>query len=378
VNRPDSALGPEESDNVVVTKGLGTEPERDDDWDAFVAAAPYGHLMQTSRWGALKARFGWTVERLAVFEGDVIVAGAQVLYRSLPLNLGRLAYVPMGPVVDWTDDGRVGAVLGVLQRAVGKQRAFCLKVEPAVLDDPDHAAKLLSRGFSPSPQTVQWRSTILVDLDCAEDEILARFGKEHRRKVRKAAREGITVRPGTAADIPAFYELLGETAERKEFAAYPPDYYRASYDLLAAEGLGQLFVATWEDAILAGTLIFTMGTTAYMMFAASSKLHRELYPTYLLQWEAIRWAHARGCLVYDFCGIPDEVGEDPDRYAHEGRHDGMWGVYRFKRGFGGQVAGYLGTHDQVYNRSLYYLYSHAIHFLENGLGETWNRKLFSG
>jgi lipid II:glycine glycyltransferase (peptidoglycan interpeptide bridge formation enzyme) len=56
----------------------------------------------------------------------------------------------------------------------------------------------------------------------------------------------------------------------------------------------------------------------------------------------------------------------------------MWGVYRFKRGFGGQVVGYLGTYDQVYSRWLYALYGYAIDFLHRRLGESWNRKLFSG
>ena len=121
--------------------------------------------MQSSRWGALKARFGWDVERLAVRDGDAIVAGAQVLYRSLPLNLGRLAYIPMGPVVDWDDEEQVNTLLLALQRTVQQRGAFCLKVEPAVLARPDRAAKLASHGFRPSRQTVQWRSTILVDLE---------------------------------------------------------------------------------------------------------------------------------------------------------------------------------------------------------------------
>jgi lipid II:glycine glycyltransferase (peptidoglycan interpeptide bridge formation enzyme) len=334
--------------------------------------------MQSSRWGALKTRFGWEAERVTVLDGDAIVAGAQVLYRSLPLNLGRLAYVPMGPVVSWEDEEQVRALLIALQRTVRQHGAFCLKVEPAVPARPDRAATLASHGFRPSRQTVQWRSTILTDLGCAEEEIPTHFSGGHRRTVRKSAEAGVSVRPGTAADVTAFSELLGSTSDRKQFAVYPDDYYAASYELLGSGGLGHLVVATYEDTPVAGVMVFTLGARAYMLYAASSSAHRELSPGYLAQWEALRWAHAQGCVVYDWCGIPDEVGEDPERYARDARQDGMWGVYRFKRGFGGQVVGYLGTHDQVYNRSLYCLYNHAIDFLENGLGENWNRRLFSG
>ncbi len=43
-----------------------------------------------------------------------------------------------------------------------------------------------------------------------------------------------------------------------------------------------------------------------------------------------------------------------DRF--EGREDGLWGVYRFKRGFGGQIRRTVGPVDRVYNRLVYRLY----------------------
>ena len=378
VNRLGSNTRLREVVYVVTARGPDIISEYDARWDAFITASPHGHLMQASRWGAIKARFGWEVERLILMDGDAIVAGAQILYRSLPLNLSRLAYVPMGPVVDWENEEHVNALLVALQHTVRRRRAFCLKLEPAVLENPDRVAKLVSHGFHPSPQTVQWRSTILIDLDCSEDEIQARFNKKHRQKLHKAAREGITVRPGTEADLPAFRSLMGETAERKEFAVYPLDYYHASYNLFASQGFGKLLLATYHDTILAGIMVFMLGARAYCMYAGSSNVNRELMPTYLLHWEGIRWAHAHGCVLYDYCGIPDEVGQDPECHAHEERHDGLWGVYRFKRGFGGQIACYMGTHDQVYCRALYFLYNLAIELLMNRLGETWNCRLFSG
>jgi peptidoglycan pentaglycine glycine transferase (the first glycine) len=362
----------------MTTKGQVVEPESDARWDAFVAASPNGHLMQASRWGALKARFGWEVERLALTDGSEIVAGAQVLYRSLPLKLTKLAYIPMGPVVDWENEELVHALLVALRRRVRRRGAFCLKLDPAVPDSAIRGATLGSHGFRPSPQTVQWRSTILIDLNCTEEELLSRFNKRHRQKLHKAAREGIVVRPGSAVDLPALSTLMEETAERKEFAVYPPDYYRASYDLLASQGQGQLLLASYQDSLLAWIMVFVLGTKAYCMFAASGDAHRELMPTYLLHWEGIRWARSQGCVVYDYCGIPDEVGQDPEAHAHEERHDGLWGVYRFKRGFGGEVMGYMGTHDQVYWRPIYFLYNQAIDLLQHRLGETWNRRLFSG
>lgn len=77
--------------------------------------------------------------------------------------------------------------------------------------------------------------------------------------------------------------------------------------------------------------------------------------TYLLQWEAIRRVKARGCDEYDLWGIPDE-NDDVLESNFESRHDGLWGVYRFKRGFGGQVQRAAQAVDRVYNPLLYWLY----------------------
>jgi peptidoglycan pentaglycine glycine transferase (the first glycine) len=44
------------------------------------------------------------------------------------------------------------------------------------------------------------------------------------------------------------------------------------------------------------------------------------------------------------------------------RSEGLWGVYRFKRGFGGQVKRTIGVWDRVYNPFLYKLYQFWFNF----------------
>jgi lipid II:glycine glycyltransferase (peptidoglycan interpeptide bridge formation enzyme) len=77
--------------------------------------------------------------------------------------------------------------------------------------------------------------------------------------------------------------------------------------------------------------------------------------TYLLQWEAMRWAKARGCRVYDLWGIPDE-SESVLEAGFAARNDGLWGVYRFKRGFGGENARTVGAWDLPLQPFVYRLY----------------------
>jgi lipid II:glycine glycyltransferase (peptidoglycan interpeptide bridge formation enzyme) len=78
-------------------------------------------------------------------------------------------------------------------------------------------------------------------------------------------------------------------------------------------------------------------------------------PTYLVQWEAMRWAKFQGCIAYDLWGVPDEDEPILEEHFLE-RHDGLWGVYRFKRGFGGELKRTDGPWDMVYNPPIYSLY----------------------
>ena len=71
-------------------------------------------------------------------------------------------------------------------------------------------------------------------------------------------------------------------------------------------------------------------------------------PTYAIQWAAMRWAKERGCTWYDLWGVPDYPEEELEAQFTE-RSDGLWGVYSFKRGFGGQVVHYTGLWEQALN-----------------------------
>jgi lipid II:glycine glycyltransferase (peptidoglycan interpeptide bridge formation enzyme) len=78
-------------------------------------------------------------------------------------------------------------------------------------------------------------------------------------------------------------------------------------------------------------------------------------PTYLLQWEAMRWAKEQVCQTYDLWGVPDQDLRILEEKFTK-RSDGLWGVYRFKRGFGGDLLRAAGPWDKVYQPVLYFLY----------------------
>jgi lipid II:glycine glycyltransferase (peptidoglycan interpeptide bridge formation enzyme) len=329
----------------------------DDAWDDFVACHPHGHVLQTARWAALKRDFGWTTGR--VTEGGA--SGASLLFRRLPWGQ-MLAYAPKGPLVNWEDAAEVSALLPELRRECARHHAALLKIEPELPASPALSAKLAALGFRPSPQRVQPLSTIHVDLSSDEATLLDRMKPKWRYNIRLAERKGVAVRLGGQSDLPAIQALLDRTGARDGFAVHSAAYYARATELFVGPGQATWLLAEHEGKLLAAIAVFALGRMAWYMWGASDDADRNLMPNHALQWAAMRWARQRGCEIYDLWGIPDEVGDDPAAYAdpESWGSDGLWGVYRFKQGFGGQVVRYTGAWDLPLSAPGHALYQAAL------------------
>lgn len=320
-------------------------------WNAFLLEKG-GHLLQSYEWGGVKSQFGWRATRVALEEGGRIIAGAQLLIRDLPL--GSLAYLPRGPVVD-PQKGETLRELWVQLHILARQEgSIFLRLEPD-WEGGERGPLLEREGFHRAPESIQPQSTLAVDIGEDLESILNQMKPKTRYNIRLAERKGVVVREGREEDLGTFYELLSITGSRERFFVHSERYYLEVWRAFAPQGMGRLLLAFYGDQILAGLMAFAFGHRAYYLYGASSYEHRNLMPNHLLQWEAIRWAKERGCLVYDLWGIPDEVGRGGEPPDFAKRKGGLWGVYRFKRGFGGRVVRTVGAFDYIYSPLLYRL-----------------------
>jgi lipid II:glycine glycyltransferase (peptidoglycan interpeptide bridge formation enzyme) len=326
-------------------------------WDAFVAGHADGHLLQTSRWAELKALVGWQAERVALAEQGRIVAGAQALLRRLPWGQ-TLAYVPKGPVVDWRNAAQARALLAALREVVAPHRPALLKLEPDLPDSPQLDLILGSYGLRRG-HPVQPRSTIHLDLRQGPEAVLAAMKQKWRYNVRLAERKEVVVRLMTAADLPSWHIMNAETGQRDGFGVHQPAYYQAAFELFP-RAQARWLLAEYGGRSLAAIVVFALGGKSWYMWGASTSLERQRMPNHALQWAGITWAASQGCANYDLWGIPDEVGADPAAFADDfvERRGGLWGVYRFKQGFGGQIVRYTGAWDlpiSIVGQRIYYL-----------------------
>jgi peptidoglycan pentaglycine glycine transferase (the first glycine) len=319
-------------------------------WNAFVAREPSFALMQSWEWGEFKEALGWRALRVGVADDARLVAGAQVLVRSLPLGAGSVAYVPRGPVGSWMAGDVTGMLLGELQRIVHEHRTVFLRIEPPLLHDPAISRILSQHRFRSHRFSNQPRATLILDLTMSLEDIQAQMRKTTRYRIRYAARNGVIVRLGDETDLPAFCALMRETGDRAGFSPRVSEYYEQEWRIFASRGQAALLLAYYEDRLLGARIIFRFADRAADLHACSTREHSDLRANWLLEWEAIKWARAHGCHTYDLWGIPDEVGQaacEGRAVPKPDRGNGLWGVYQFKRGFSQNVVYYASAHDYV-------------------------------
>jgi peptidoglycan pentaglycine glycine transferase (the first glycine) len=317
-------------------------------------------------------------------EDGTILAGALVLFRKVA-GL-TLAYVPKGPLTDWRDRALTDRLLTAMCAEAQRQGAILLKIEPDLPDSGSNRALLASYGFRPSPQTVQPRSTVLIDISAGgganEEAILGRMKSKWRYNVRLAERKDVTVRAGNEDDLRHFQALMAETGERDAFDVHSIDYYRKAFEVFVPER-GAFLFAEFEGEPLASIVVLHAGDTAWYLWGASSNRQRNRMPNHALQWAAMRWARERGATRYDLWGIPDEIGQvalgmrgdtgDPVRAedvpvgVNAFPEGDLWGVFRFKEGFGGTIERFVGAWDLPISAVGYQIYQVGLAIREQGL-----------
>ncbi len=311
------------------------------EWNQFISKHPDGHVLQTGEWGELKAAFGWQAMR--VVRGE---SGVQLLLRSLPMGY-TLAYLPKP--ISFADNLLVEEVDTLCR----EKKSIILKVEWDDWESTPTRTTAALDGLRVSPHSIQPKRTIVVDISGSEEDILGRMKQKCRYNIRLAEKKGVTVRAWS--DINGFHDLMKLTGGRDGFGVHSLDYYDRVFKLFHPAGMAEMLVAEFDGKPLAALMVFSRGKRAWYLYGASSDEERNRMPAYLLQWEAMRWAKAKGADEYDLWGVPDE-DESTLESQFESRQDGLWGVYRFKRGFGGKILRAAPTSDKAYNPLLYKLY----------------------
>ncbi len=345
----------------------------------FIEQRGTASFLQTPAWAAVKPE--WASETIGWYDGDRLVGVGLVLYRSLPTISRSLAYLPEGPVLDWTTPS-ITELLDPLVAYLKGKGAFAVRIGPtlvwrrwgadtikaAVADEavtrlsevtPDTLdpaatrlrAQLLHAGWLPPGSEEGFAAgqpEFNFQLPLAgksTDDLLKGMNQLWRRNIKKADKEGVEVSQGGREDLAAFHALYLETAKRDHFTGRPLAYFETMWDALRAEDPDRirLYLARHQGDLVAATTWVRVGTHAWYSYGASSDQKREVRGSNAVQWRMIRDSVEAGATVYDLRGITEGVGAD----------DPEIGLIQFKVGTGGEAVQYLGEWDKPVNRALY-------------------------
>ena len=261
-------------------------------------------------------------------------ASALAIKHNMPIGLNWLE-IPRGPLFE--NEKSLSDILIKIREFGKKEKSVFIRIssfeELRITKDELRMSK-----YDNQPQT-----SLIIDLDHSEEEILKQMKPKGRYNIKVAEKHGVTVKE--SQDINDFYALLQKTSGRDGFSAHPKNYYQKMLKSMPKNA--QLLLAEHQGKVIAGGIFVYLDRWGIYYYGASDYEHRNLMAPYLVQWEAIKEAKKRGCKRYDFLGIaPENAKKHPWK-----------GVTEFKKKFGGRIKNYPQAQEMVLRPFWYWVYS---------------------
>lgn len=312
-------------------------------WDQYVSRSPNAHFMQSHAWGQLQQQAGWRSDYLTLEDGGSIRGAALLLSRAIPVTGQRVFYMPRGPAVEWQDREERSRFADELRSFITQRRGVFLRADPYVEDGAEADQALTATGFRKLSRTWSYwnapKYVFWLDLAREQDAVFNAMTGSCRRDVRGGYRKGVEFSRGGIEDMGDFHRLLVAMSQTKGIAAHDEEYYIRLHRTLNTSCSVELFLARYDNKVIAVGMSVMYGKTAWLLYAASDSEYFKLGINRNIQWEMIRWAHGSGCTRYDFRGTA--TGDPPSP------KDPGYGVYKFKKSFGPEFIRLAGYYDLV-------------------------------
>ena len=338
----------------------------EEEFRQFADQHPEKSFMQTPEIAHLRKQNSWVPYYFGVKKDHKIVAATLVVAK--PTFLGKATfYAPGGPLIDYEDFGLLNFFTKNLKNYMQHHNGYVFHIDPyyelierdrngeLVENGFDHqkaVTNLKTLGFRSLPTSSQPKYLFVLDInDRTPDELLMSFKRNTRNHVRKAEKMGVKVRELGREELDKLKQITKATSERRHFTDRPLSYYQQMYDLFHDRDEVKFMVAEVKigDKLtpLSAAMFMTYGDEIIYLFSGSDeKYMREYNAQYAIQWHMIKYAAEHGYKKYNFYGIqglPDPNAKD-------------YGIYEFKKGFGGHVVELLGSYELPLS-PLYYLHS---------------------
>lgn len=331
----------------------------------FADSHPNKSFYQTPEIAKLRETNGQKAYYYGVKKDKKILAGALLVAQNAFLSY-KTFFCPGGPLVDYEDTKLLQFFIKNLQKELTKLHALNLHIEPyyellerdingeIVKNGFNHqkaAKNLQNLGFYPLKTSSQPKYLFVMDInERKEDQLLADFKRHTRYYIKRSEKMGVKIRELSREELHRLKDITASTATRRHFSDKSLEYYQKMYDLFADKGQAKFILAEAEIdgklTDLSTAMFITYGDEVIYLFSGSNEKYMKDYNAqYLIQWYMIKYAVKNHFKKYNFYGIQGL----PDRNSPD------YGIYGFKKGFGGKVVELLGGYNLVLS-PVFYLY----------------------
>ncbi len=300
-------------------------------------------FLQSPFYARLQQKDGKEVVCFIISEGNTPIGCGVAVRYTAPGGLNFL-YLPYGPVLTRWDRTTYLVLEDFFRPIAHRLQSAFVRLDSDELAGTDFAKPIsneLARTASLQPRA-EW----VLDITPEKQDLWMAFHKHARYNVRLAWRAEAEIRVRNPADTPLddFFALMQTTASRDSFGIFDREYYRSYISTLGASD-GFSVLARIDGKPAAVGLFAVHDGQAHYVFAGSSNDFRKIAPAYAVIWTAIQEAKQRGCTLFNFGGVTDDV-----------KSQDLGGVTSFKKRFGGYQDNHPNPVDIVYKPWRYRLF----------------------
>lgn len=284
------------------------DPRTSPEWDAFVKSHREATVFHTSKWArVILDTYGYkALYHVARDEAGSLQAAVPLMQVDGLLTHRRLVGLPFSDTcAPLLSDAEPDGDLMDLMKSAGEQVGATHVEVRGRGGEATEAA-----GFAGGTTFFQH---VIPILPHAED-MEKRLHSSARRAIRKAEKEGITVRISTnPADMKHFYRLMVMTRKKHGLLPQPWRFFKNIQKHMMDTGAGYLLLAEHGGKPIAGDLLLKFRDQMVYKFNASDPRYLHLRPNNVLLWQAMRLSASLGCKTLDL-GRCDEENEGLRRF----------------------------------------------------------------
>ncbi len=314
-------------------------------WEEFVSLSSYAYFNQSWQWGEFERKgLGKKIFRIGFWDREKLVAVCLCVEEIS--RFGKFIYCPRGPILRWEDRGIRESVVRLLIDYFRSKKYFCLRVDPAILKTKDDIINTFyNLGFRDAVNFIQAERVWILDIEGkSEEELMQGMRKKARYTLKQAMKKDFDVGiSSNLEEFKTFVDILDDISIKKNFPTVSKDYLIQQFKILG--DFFRFFYAKYQDEIVAGGFFSFYGNESAYLRGAMSDNPSSSEASYLVQWEAIKYAQELGMKRHNFWGVAEDKNYHPGYPA--------FGYSKFKKGFGGYVEEYMRTKDFVYNMVKY-------------------------